>query len=101
MKRCHRLAHSITEPYQEFSFEKSLRKYEKTPSKRVKMDHFHSHRNALQPIYHSQGIEHQHFAEKEAEVVFVERQESKEENRIENFNDEAIHHALIEGKEEK
>jgi len=75
MKRCHRLRDSITDPYQEFSFEKSLRKYEKTPSKKVKMDHLH-HRNALHPVTLSQCMQNHHFAEKEEEVeaVVVERQ---------------------------
>jgi hypothetical protein len=76
MKRCHRLRDSITDPYQEFSFEKSLRKYEKTPSKKVKVDLLLHHRNALHPVTLSQCMQHHHFAEKEEEVeaVVVERQ---------------------------
>lgn len=74
MKRCHRLRGTFTDPYQEFSFEKSLRKYEKTPTKKVKMDHLH-HRNALHPIKISQCMHHNHFAQKEeADAVIYERQ---------------------------
>lgn len=42
MKRCHRFIQPDTtiaqEPYQRFDFEKSLRKYEKMPSKKQKRD---------------------------------------------------------------
>lgn len=42
MKRCHRFISRDTtiaqEPYQRFDFEKSLRKYEKMPSKKQKRD---------------------------------------------------------------
>ena len=40
MRRCDRHTAARHEPYFEFSFEKSLRKYEQSPQKKIKVDRY-------------------------------------------------------------
>lgn len=56
MKRCNRFICSQNEPYLEFNFEKSLRKYEKIPHKRVKIDAIISRQDVLSVINNNEIV---------------------------------------------
>jgi hypothetical protein len=63
MRRCDRYAPAQTDPYSEFSFEKSLRKYEISPHKKIKMRSFVNSQEHATPLQETKKNQQSHLFE--------------------------------------